>query len=92
LRTNHTTPPPVIVFPPAGARIDLGWRHGKPDIPLFLKLQGGKPPFRWLANGQPFANQHRRRQITWLPDSVGFSTLTVLDAAGRPARIRVFLE
>ncbi|HED14212.1 MAG TPA: hypothetical protein ENI62_11285 [Gammaproteobacteria bacterium] len=54
--------------------------------------EGSKPPFRWLANGQPFADQRRRRQITWLPDSVGFSTLTVLDAAGRPARIRVFLE
>ncbi|HED12124.1 MAG TPA: penicillin-binding protein 1C [Gammaproteobacteria bacterium] len=92
LRTNHTTPPPVIVFPPTGARIDLGWRHGKPDIPLFLKLQGGKPPFRWLANGQPFAALSRRRQITWLPDSIGFSSLTVLDAVGHSARIRVFLE
>jgi len=92
LKVSSTTPPPVIVFPPAGARIDLGWRQGRPNSPLFLKLQGGQPPFRWLANGQPIADPNRRRQIAWLPDSIGYSTLTVLDAAGRPARVQVFLE
>ncbi len=89
---EQTSPPPVIVYPPTGARIELGWSDEKPDTPLFLKLQGGKPPFRWLANGKPIAGLSRRRQMTWLPDSAGFSTLTVLDAAGRPARIRVFLQ
>jgi len=92
LKTANTTRPPVIVFPPAGAHIALGWHHDRPDTPLFLKLQGGQPPFRWLANGKPVSEPSRRRQMSWLPDSVGFSTLTVLDAAGRPARVRVFLE
>ncbi len=92
LATKRTTRPPVIVFPPAKARIDLGWHLGRPDIPVFLKLQGGKPPFRWLANDRPFAALSRRRQIAWLPDSIGYTTLTVLDALGRSARVQVFLE
>ena len=85
-----TEPAPRIVFPPDGARVALN------DIvngaqPLVLKLQGGRAPFRWLANGKP-VDVARRRQSTWLPDTTGFSTLTVIDAAGRAASVKVFVE
>ncbi|MCQ1852284.1 penicillin-binding protein 1C [Neorhizobium galegae] len=84
-------PAPQIVYPPEGARVDLGALSG--DIsPLVLKLQGGRAPFRWLANGKPLSELSRRRTSEWTPDGAGYSTLTVIDAAGRAASVRVFVE
>jgi penicillin-binding protein 1C len=84
-------PAPQIVYPPEGARVDLGALSG--DIsPLVLKLQGGRAPFRWLANGKPLSELSRRRTSEWKPDGAGYSTLTVIDAAGRAASVRVFVE
>ncbi len=82
-------PPPQIVFPPDGARIDL---TGSGGAPLTLKLQDGRPPFRWLANGRPLAAAARRRGLAWQPDGAGTSTLTVIDAAGRAASVTVSVE
>lgn len=84
-------PAPRIVFPPNGARVELGI-SGTSATPLVLKLQGGRAPFRWLANGKPLAAVERRREATWRPDGAGYSTLTVIDAAGRAASIEVFVE
>ena len=84
--------PPKIVYPPQGSKVDLGLGSGDDPMPLFVKMQGGKAPFRWLANGKPVQERVLRRQLQWQPDSAGFSTLTVLDAAGRVARVRVFVE
>ncbi|MBB6464477.1 penicillin-binding protein 1C [Aminobacter lissarensis] len=86
-----TEPAPQIVFPPDGARVELGASSAAAS-PLVLKLQGGRAPFRWLANGKPLAALARRREATWQPDGTGFSTLTVIDAAGRAASVRVFVE
>jgi penicillin-binding protein 1C len=83
-------PAPRIVFPPDGARVDLA--GGDAAMPLVLKLQGGRAPFRWLANGRPVDELSRRRTTRWLPDGNGFSTLTVIDAAGRTASVKVFVE
>jgi penicillin-binding protein 1C len=82
---------PQIVYPPEGAKVDLGAMSGEIS-PLVLKLQGGRPPFRWLANGKPLSDLSRRRTNEWLPEGAGFSTLTVIDAAGRAATVRVFVE
>lgn len=86
-----TEPAPLIIFPPDGARVDLG-ASGSEVTPLVLKLQGGRAPFRWLANGKPLAGVDRRRTATWLPDGTGYSTLTVIDAAGRATSVKVFVE
>lgn len=86
-----TEPAPRIVFPPNGAHVDLGV-SGSEATPLVLKLQGGRAPFRWLANGKPLAGIDRRRTATWLPDGAGYSTLTVIDAAGRATSVKVFVE
>ena len=80
-------PAPQIVFPPQGARVELA-----ETMPLALKLQGGRAPFRWLANGRPLDGPSRRREASWQPDGAGFSTLTVIDAAGRTASVGVFIE
>jgi penicillin-binding protein 1C len=83
---------PAIVFPPDGARVDLGFASGGPIDSLQMKLQGGRAPFRWLANGKPLPGAERRRNLSWQPDGQGFSTLTVIDAKGRSARVSVFIE
>ena len=84
-------PAPRIIFPPDGARVELGVMSSEAS-PLVLKLQGGRAPFRWLANGKPLAELIRRRTATWQPDGTGYSTLTVIDAAGRAASVRVFID
>lgn len=84
-------PAPQIVFPPQGARVELAGASGAQD-PLVLKLEGGRAPFRWLANGRPLAEPSRRRVGYWVPDGNGYSTLTVIDAAGRTASVDVFVE
>lgn len=84
-------PAPRIIFPPAGARVDLGVKADAPT-PLALKLQGGRAPFRWLANGKPLGDLERRRDASWMPDGAGSATLTVIDAAGRAASVVVVVE
>ncbi|MCV9967197.1 penicillin-binding protein 1C [Pararhizobium sp. BT-229] len=83
---------PQIVYPPEGARVELGVDTAGTPMPLILKLQGGRAPFRWLANGRPLAETSRRRINQWVPDGTGYSTLTVIDAVGRAASVRVFLN
>ncbi|WP_368734409.1 hypothetical protein [Enterobacter cloacae] len=45
-----------------------------------------------MANGKPLIGIDRRRTATWLPDGAGYSTLTVIDAAGRATSVKVFVE
>lgn len=85
-------PAPQIVYPPEGAHVELGARNGSDIAPLALKLQGGRAPFRWLANGRMLPESSRRRTTQWMPDGAGYSTLTVIDAVGRAASVRVFVE
>ena len=85
-------PAPEIVYPPEGAHVELGATTGAGLSPLILKLQGGRAPFRWLANGKVLPDASRRRTTQWMPEGAGFSTLTVIDAAGRAASVRVFIE
>ncbi|CZT33479.1 penicillin-binding protein 1C [Rhizobium sp. 9140] len=92
LRANIREAAPQIVYPPEGARVDLGKDVAGVPLPLMLKLQGGRAPFRWLANGRPLADLTRRRVNQWVPDGAGYSTLTVIDAAGQAASVRVFLQ
>jgi len=82
---------PLIVYPPEGARVELSDSTGSLS-PLVLKLQGGRAPFRWLANGKPLPDITRRRSNEWTPEGQGFSTLTVIDADGRASSVRIFVQ
>jgi penicillin-binding protein 1C len=84
-------PPPRIVFPPEGAHVEIGSADGEPTQ-LVLKLQGGRAPFRWLANGKPLPEIARTRTSRWSPDGDGYSTLTVIDAVGRAASVSVYVQ
>jgi len=91
LATSGREPAPQIVYPPEGAHVDLGAKSGELS-PLMLKLQGGRAPFRWLANGKPLTDLSRRRTNQWIPDGGGYSKLTVIDAMGRAASVGVFVD
>ncbi len=83
---------PQIIYPPEGAHVELGADADGAMMPLVLKLQGGRAPFRWLANGKPLAQISRNRISQWTPDGAGYSTLTVIDSVGRAATVGVFLQ
>ncbi|MCB1493080.1 MAG: penicillin-binding protein 1C, partial [Rhodobiaceae bacterium] len=83
---------PEIVYPPQGARVELAHSSDGDIAPLVLKLQGGKAPFRWIANGEPLDGLYRRRTAAWVPDGKGFSKLTVIDAAGKATTVDVLIQ
>jgi penicillin-binding protein 1C len=89
---NGETVAPEIIYPPKGARVELVSGADGLLMPLVLKLQGGKAPFRWIANGKPVETISRRRSLAWQPDGAGFSRLTVIDASGKAASVNVFLQ
>jgi penicillin-binding protein 1C len=77
---------PKILYPPDGSIVE--W-HGE-AVPL--EASGGQGPLRWLADGRPLPPGPPRRELFWTPDGVGFTRLTVIDAAGRSAHATVRLE
>ena len=86
---SASAPPPLsIAFPPPGARLHMA----AADETLALKAAGGRLPLTWFANGRPVADSGRRRNTFWMPDGRGFSELSVIDANGQAARVRVFVE
>ena len=86
---SHGDAPPAIAFPPDGARIDLA---GEQAPALSLKVNGGTPPFTWLADGVPIAEREFRRDTFWDLPSRGFARLSVIDAKGKTASARVRVE
>jgi penicillin-binding protein 1C len=78
---------PSILYPVRDAHISLAHSRTLP-----LKLQGGRPPFRWLANGQPLEGIARVRSHVWQADGPGYATLTVIDALGRSDSVSVFVD
>ena len=77
---------PKILYPPDGSTVE--W-HGE-EVPL--EASGGSWPLRWLADGRPLPPGQPRRALYWDPGGVGFTQLTVIDAAGRSAHATVRLE
>jgi penicillin-binding protein 1C len=77
---------PAVSFPPDGAEVEL--------LPegLLVRVAGGKAPYTWLADGQPVALSLDRREVMLGGLGRGFVTLSVIDAAGRSARVTVRLR
>ena len=84
--------PVRILFPPNGARLELGaGSDGQPD-PVALKVQGGIEPLTVLVNGVPVRPAAGRRSLFFNPDGPGFVRLTVMDARGSADSILVRLQ
>jgi penicillin-binding protein 1C len=77
---------PAVAFPRDGTEVEL--------LPegLLLRVQGGRAPFTWLADGLPVAVGLPGRETLIAPPTRGFVTLSVIDAEGRSARARVRLR
>ena len=77
---------PQLAFPPDGAALaPLAGR-----IPA--RVERGRPPFAWFADGAPLAVQSFEREMRLALEGPGFVTLSVVDAEGRAARVRVELR
>ncbi len=77
---------PELIFPPDGARLALE------GADLTLKLRGGTAPFLVLANGQPVLSGQRRREFSLPSPGPGFSSLVIVDGAGRSDRVNLRID
>jgi penicillin-binding protein 1C len=71
---------PAVAFPPNGAEVELL------DNGLLVRVQGGRAPFTWLADGLPVATAQRDRSTLLRLPGTGFVTVSVIDALGQSAR------
>jgi penicillin-binding protein 1C len=85
ISANSAAGGPRIVYPPNGALIE--WRGE--EVPL--DAAGGRRPLQWLIDGRPLAVTPGRGPIYWRPAGIGFTQLTVIDAAGRSVHSTVRL-
>jgi len=79
-----------IMFPPNGARLELGAVDGRPE-PVALKIAGGVEPLTILVNGKP-QERGAGRTIFFDPQGPGFVRLTVVDGKGTADSVMVRLQ
>lgn len=77
---------PVVAFPPDGAEVER--------LPegVMVRVEGGKAPFTWLADGMPVLTGERRSEVILPILEAGFLSLSVIDAEGRSARTEIRLR
>lgn len=80
------TDPVRVAFPPNGSVLETD------GGPLTLKLQGGEAPFLVLSDGRPVAKGLFRREFEIPPPGDGFTTLVVVDGAGRSDRVTIRVD
>lgn len=78
-----------ISFPVDGAELETSSFADGTAAPVVVKLRGGVPPFRLLADDRPQEGGVRRRQLQWLPPGQGVARLTVTDAIGQARSVSV---
>jgi penicillin-binding protein 1C len=82
------SPPPRIMFPPDGARLEMAGT----ESPVALKIAGGAAPLTVLVNGLPLGARGARRALFFTPDGPGFVRLTVMDARGGSDSVMVRVQ
>ncbi|MEO0388858.1 MAG: penicillin-binding protein 1C [Pseudomonadota bacterium] len=80
-----------LVFPPDGARVDLGLSTDRPQA-LVVKLADGRPPFRVVLNGHVLPGVAPRRTTTVQIRDAGFHAFTLIDALGDSVSGQVVVE
>ena len=85
-RLVQTEDAPRLTFPPDGAALE----------PLaggiLARVERGRAPFTWFANGAPVARLRYEREERLELEGPGFVTLAVVDAEGRSSRVQVELR
>ncbi len=77
-----------ILFPPNGAEV-LVLDYGAAGRGLSLSARGGRAPLTWYAAGARVESEATSGRAIWRPDAPGFYDVTVVDADGQSARVRV---
>ncbi|MEM6938964.1 MAG: penicillin-binding transpeptidase domain-containing protein [Pseudomonadota bacterium] len=77
---------PTVAFPPSNA-VSLLNREGLP-----LKLRDGTPPFTVLVDGAPLRRGVQAREMVVPLTEPGFTRLSVIDAEGRAASVKIRLS
>jgi penicillin-binding protein 1C len=77
-----------ILFPPNGAEV-LVLDYGAAGRGLSLSARGGRAPLTWYAAGARVESEASSGRAIWRPDAPGFYDVTVVDADGQSARVRV---
>ncbi|QUJ76355.1 penicillin-binding protein 1C [Sulfitobacter albidus] len=77
---------PVVTFPPADATL------ARSGFGVPLKLARGAFPMAVLVDGRPVLTDVRSREILLDLDTPGYTRISVIDAAGRSASVRIRLD
>lgn len=77
-----------ILFPPAGAEV-LVLEYGANSRGLSLSARGGRGPLIWYAEGARVRSEASSGRAIWRPSAPGFYDVSVIDADGQSARVRV---
>jgi penicillin-binding protein 1C len=85
-------PPPRILFPPNGTRLELTADEDGDADPVALKITGGAAPLTVLINGVPLDADGSAHTFFFKPDGPGFARLTVMDARGQVDSVTVRLQ
>jgi penicillin-binding protein 1C len=77
-----------ILFPAANTEV-LVLDYGPNARGLSLSARGGQHPYTWYAEGQPVSTEASSGRAIWRPSAPGFYDVSVVDAAGASAHVRV---
>jgi penicillin-binding protein 1C len=77
-----------ILFPPSGAVV-LVLDYGPQSRGLSLSARGGREPLSWYAEGARVDSEQTSGRAIWRPTAPGFYDVTVVDADGQRAQVRV---
>ncbi|HJS80741.1 MAG TPA: penicillin-binding protein 1C, partial [Vitreimonas sp.] len=77
-----------ILFPPSGAEV-LVLDYGPQSRGLSLSARGGRAPLSWYAEGARVEDEATSGRAIWRPSAPGFYDVTVVDADGQRANVRV---
>lgn len=92
---NNALPPPLkgavegevfkLLFPIEGIQVEVAQGEGVP-----LKITGGTPPYVYLIDDR-LLESTTRKLLHWMPETIGFTRLSVIDASGKTvsAMVRV---
>ncbi|MES1156854.1 MAG: penicillin-binding protein 1C [Alphaproteobacteria bacterium] len=85
---QHAGDGPTILFPPDNTEV-LVLDYSRTSRGLSLSARGGRPPLIWYADGEPAPTEPTSGRAIWRPSAPGFHEITVVDADGRSAHVRV---
>ena len=77
-----------VLFPPSGAEV-LVLDYGPQSRGLSLSARGGREPLSWYAEGVRVDTESTSGRAIWRPSAPGFYNVTVVDADGERAQVRV---